>query len=140
MSLITMPNTARLVSAFLRDQTELSAVVTDRIYTKLPTSKTFPLMQVRRVGGTQRIEHVYWVEDVLLQIDAWGGPAEQAWSLAESARAILSQRLPGSHSGDVEAVVSAVQVGGVVEDSDETEPNSRPRARFDATVTVHPLT
>lgn len=137
--LVVMPNTARLVSEFLRDQSELSTLVEERIYTKLPATKAYPLMQVRRIGGSPRIGHVHWLEDVLLQIDAWGGPAEQAFTLAETARAALMQRLAGSHDGDVTAVVTRVTVGGITEDSDDTEPKARPHARFDAVVTVHPL-
>lgn len=139
MSLITMPNTARLVSEFLRDQAELSTVVETRIYTKLPATKTFPLMQVRRIGGSPNIGHVHWLESVLLQVDAWGGPAEQAFTLAETARAAMMQRLTGVHDDSVAAVISNVSVGGITEDSDDTEPNARPHARFDAVVTVHPL-
>lgn len=132
-----MPNTARLVSEFHRDQSELSAL-DGRIYTKLPASKDWPLMQIRRLGGSPRIRHVHWVEDVLLQIDVWGGPAEQAFTIAETARALMMDRLRGVYD-DLNAVVASVTVGGITEDSDDTEPNARPHARFDAVVTVHPL-
>ena len=138
MTLVTMPNTARLVSEFLRDQSEL-ADLEDRIYTKLPATKEWPLLQVRRIGGSPRIGHVHWVEDVLLQVDVWGGNALVAFNLCETARALMMQRLRGVHESGETAVVANVTVGGITEDSDDTEPKARPHARFDAVVTVHPL-
>lgn len=137
--LVLLPNTAALVSEFLRDQTEIAQFVEQRVYTKVPASKVFPLVRITRIGARTRSTRPRWVETVWLQIDCFGGPARVAHDLAETCRAVLVSRLPGVQEIDGTAgVVTDVAVGGITETDDTTEPKARPVARFDVWVTVHP--
>jgi hypothetical protein len=140
-SLVLMPNTAALASQFLRAQPEVDLYTDGRVYTKLPRTKAYPLVRITRVGGRLQPGRPLWLETVTLQVDCFAGQAKTAHDLARICRAALGQRLPGSHEvdgDDIAAVVTDVQVGGITETDDPTEPEARSVARFDTRVTVHP--
>lgn len=60
--LVLLPNTAALISAFLRDQDEVADLVGDRVYTVLPNNKTFPMVRVTRVGGSAGTRFAHWLD------------------------------------------------------------------------------
>lgn len=139
-----MPDTLRLVSEFYRGEVAVTAIVTQRVYEALPPAPTFPCVRLSRLGGNTRTGAAYWVESVLIQVEAFGGSRSDAWQLAETLRSTIHQSLPGVQPvGDDTAVVTSVEVGGIREGSDPSLPKNdsgtdRHRAMFDAVVTVHP--
>ncbi|HNG23415.1 MAG TPA: hypothetical protein PLC03_05575 [Microthrixaceae bacterium] len=138
MSLVLLPNTAALTSAFLRAQDEVSDLVDDRVYTILPNSKTFPLVRVRRIGGTAGTRFAHWLDAPLFQVDAWADTAAVAFEVTETCRAALVQRFSGIyHFTGVSGVVTSVEAGGITEGFDPDE-QTKARGRFDAVVMAHP--
>lgn len=150
MSLVTFPDWLACVSEWLRDQPELDALVDGRGYTELPRDKTFPLFIVNQINDPSITEDVHWAVNALFQIDVWGGPKAQTWEVAETARALLSQRFAGTAhdlaNGSI--VVAGVRVGGIRRTTDTiatqaTEGNAevsraRPKASFDFSAVLHP--
>lgn len=86
MANAVLPDTVRLVV----DHLEAAALplIGGRVYGfELPASPTFPAVRVLRLGGANVVsEHM---DGALLQIDVWGGTAEQAWDATAAVRAEL---------------------------------------------------
>lgn len=150
MSLVTFPDWLACVSEWLRDQPELDALVDGRGYTELPRDKTFPLFVVNQINDPSITADVHYAVDALFQIDVWGGPKATTWTVAETARAVLSQRFAGTAhdltNGSI--VVASVRVGGIRRTTDtivtqaaETTgevSRARPRASFDFSAVLRP--
>lgn len=134
-----LPNTAAIVSRFLRDQPEVTALVDERVYTILPNSKTYPLVRVTRAGGAPGTEFAYWLDAPLLQVDVWADTTAAAFDVTETCRAVLVQRLTGVHTfTGVSGVVTSVAAGGITEGFDPDNPQ-KARDRFDVVVHAHPI-
>ncbi len=150
MSLVTFPDWLACVSEWLRDQPELAALVDGRGYTELPRDKTFPLFVVNQINDPSITADVHYAVDALFQFDVWGGPKATTWTVAETARAVLSQRFAGTAhdltNGSI--VVASVRVGGIRRTTDtivtqaaETTgevSRARPRASFDFSAVLRP--
>ena len=92
------PNMEALVSAFLRDQPEMTDLVGDRIYTAIPKDATFPLVRVMQLLDTPAGAPLYSVA-FEMQVEAFGGSKAQAWQIASTARALIDARLLGDYPG-----------------------------------------
>ena len=150
MSLVTFPDWLACVSEWLRDQPELDELVDGRGYTELPRNKTFPLFIVNQINDPSVTEDVHWAVDALFQVDVWGGPKAVTWEIAETARALLSQRFAGTghNLANGSIVVASVRVGGIrrttdtivtqASESDVEVIRARPLASFDFTAVLHP--
>lgn len=137
MTLHLLPNTAALLSHFLREQPEVADMVDDRVYTILPKTKTYPVVRVSRIGGTSAT-HVHWLDAPLFQVDVWADTSAVAFDVAEMCRAVISQRFVGVHRyGDISGVVTSAAVGGLIEGFDPDEA-TKARDRFDVVVHAHP--
>jgi hypothetical protein len=56
---------------YLRDQADVAALVDRRVFFGIPDRPTFPLVTVRRVGGTDDTSDAP-LDRALVQIDCWG--------------------------------------------------------------------
>jgi hypothetical protein len=134
-----MPDAERLVSTFWRAQSEVVALVADRVYTTLPASKTWPLVRLQRVGGgstpTPGDEDALLWDAPLLQVEAYGGPKAVAWQLADVLRASAQERLVAAHAT---GRCIAVQVGTARYLPDPDFEPARPRVVFDLTLYLRP--
>lgn len=130
-----LPDAERMVSAYLRDQADLTALVADRVYTAVPANPVFPLVRLTRTGGAPPTE-LYWIDNPMIQFDIWGGTKAQARQVAETVRALV-YRLRGVQ-GDT--VVSMVKGGGLQYLPDDTYEPARPRYLFTVTIATHPQT
>lgn len=138
MSLTLLPDTAALTSQFLRDQSEVVALVGQRVYTVLPNTKTFPLVRVTRVGGSAGTTFAHWLDAPLFQVDVWADTAAVAFQVAETCRAALVQRFTGVHHfTGVSGVVTSIDAGGITSGFDSEDPK-RARDRFDVVIHAHP--
>ncbi len=72
MTVQAMPDVEGGLRTYLRSQSELQAVVGQRIYFGVPDAPVFPLVTVRRVGGGDDTGEAP-LEQALIQIDVWGG-------------------------------------------------------------------
>lgn len=134
-----MPNTAALLSRFMRAQPEVAALIGQRFYTVLPASKTFPLGRAMRIGGGLGTDFAYWLDAPLFQVDLWADTAAAAFDVAETCRYVLATRFVGVHDYlDISGVVTSVTVGGLVEGFDPDDPK-KARDHFDVVVHAHPL-
>lgn len=135
MAVTLLPDIEQLLSAFLRDQAEVTALVGQRVYTALPTSTTFPAVRLTRFGGAPVRQRPVHLDAADIQLDAFGGPKATALEIAETCRAVIWHRLPGEHA---EGIVTGVDLGALAYSPDDTYTPAKPRYLFTATVYAHP--
>lgn len=129
--LVLLPDAERLLSAWLRDQPELADLVDDRVYTILPHDKAFPLVRLVRVSGAASLSRPLVLDEAHIQFDVWGTVKAQAFEVAATVRALLSERLIGAH--DL-GVVQNVTHGPLQYLPDGDFEPAKPRYLFDVVV------
>ena len=149
--LVILPDWLAAMSEWLRDQPEFVDPTAARVYTVMPSrSKAFPLVIVTQITDPTATPFAHWAVRTLFQFDVWGGPQSAPWTIAETIRALLSQRFAGN-AWDMTAgsiVAGKVTVGGIrrttedvvaslTEDGEEVN-RAAPRASFDAAAVLHP--
>lgn len=132
-------NIEALVSAFLREQSEMIDLVDDRVYTVIPKptkgETKYPLVLVTLLIDAPDTGPLWGIAfDV--QIDAFGGSKDEARRIAATARALISARLAGTHP---EGVVNGVQNGGMLDLPDESFAPAKPRWLFTSTIHARPV-
>jgi hypothetical protein len=140
-ALVLLPDVEVLLSEFLRNQPEVTALVTDHVYTEIPKAPAgedtrWPLVRLSRYGGTPVTSIPLWLDQALVQVDVFGGSKRLANRIAETCRAVLDLRLIGVHAA---GVVTGVRTSGFGYHPDATYTPAKPRYLFTATVTLHPL-
>lgn len=135
MTTTLLPNVEKLLSAFLRAQPSVIALVGDRVYTRLPEKTVFPAVQVHQFY-TQFLNRPLWLARYFVQVDAWADNKAQAWNVSATVMAALGDSLEGVHA---DGIVNAVSFDGWTDDPDEIYTPAKPRWRFTALVTGHPL-
>lgn len=135
MTLTLLPNVEALVSEFLRDQAEVAAICSNRVYTALPANVGFPAVRVVQYDTEFVTHQPLWVAAPLLQIDCWADSKTVAWTLAATCMAALSERVEGGHTL---GVVSGVRFSGWSDQPDTDYEPAKPRFFFTAQLTVHP--
>lgn len=138
MTLRLLPDAERLLSAFVRAQAEVTALVSDRVYTMLPATKEFPLVRLQRVGGTTDAtpnDDALLRDAAVLQVEAYGGPKSVAWQLADTLRACIAQRITGTHPT---GYVERWEIGSTRYLPDDTFDPAKPRVIFDVTLYLRP--
>ena len=136
MTLRTLPDVEALVIGFLRADPDVTALVGQRTYGRMPDAKTWPMVIVTRITSNMLVQTPpAEFEQVTIQCDAYGGPKAEAQDIAQTVRAALAHRLVEPPNG-----VAAIDLGpmGYLPDPD-FEP---PKARYtsDVLVTVRPST
>lgn len=76
----TFPDIEAMVGKVLRD----ANVVSQRVYSSLPSSPTYPLVTFARLGGIPADERK--LDRARIQIEAWGNSKSEARAGAEAAR------------------------------------------------------
>lgn len=135
-----VPDAERIVSAWLRDQAEITALVEQRVYTALPEGPTFPLLRITRIGGAPISSQPLHLDAATIQFDAYGGPKKTALTIAETVRELLSTedfRVAHEIDGDPVGTVTAVQWGILAYVPDDLYTPAQPRYVFDASIFVH---
>jgi hypothetical protein len=131
-------NVLGLVTLWLHEQPELMTLLDndrDRVVTETRKNQTYPCVRLTQITDTpagQRPLHLVAAE---LQIDAFGGTKAQAWTLAGTCRALLAERLTGTHP---QGVVTGVDTAGMADIPDDYFTPAKPRWLFTATVYAHP--
>ena len=132
--LALLPDVERLVSAFLRADARMVALVGERVYTAFPQQAgNAPLLLVQRVAGEPPFSQPLVVDAAQLQLDAYGGTKLQAFELCATTRATLTELEDAVRP---EGVITAVRFGALRWLPDETYTNPRPRYVFDVTLTA----
>lgn len=135
MSVTLLPDIERILSTYLRSRSEVTALVSTRVYTEIPKDPTFPLVRLTRVGGSPVTSTPLWVDEPLVQFDVWGGPKVLAREIAETIRSVLAEARLTAHA---DASIDDVTFGAFQWLPDDTYEPAKPRYSFDALITVHP--
>lgn len=114
---------------------DAAAILTGGVHGDFPTSPTYPLATVVRIGGPPTEPR--WLDRATLQLDVWGATKAEARDTAATAIASLLDMTGLVSTGTVSGVVTAV---GVMQGlrwfpDDITE---QPRYSCTVTVTAHP--
>lgn len=124
-----------LVSQYLRSRSEVTALVGQRVVSHLAADQVYPALRVVRVAGAPVYSVPLFFDEAWFQVDAFGGTTAQAWTLAATAQAVLTE-LP-SYSTAL-GQVTGVRFGSFAEQDDEAFSAPKPRWRFDVTVWTRP--
>lgn len=127
-----IPDVEALVSQYLRDQSEVAALVDTRVYSIIPNTPTYPLVRVSQFDSTDLT--VGWLDGAALQIDAYADWKAAASDVGRTARAVL-HNIIGSHD---EGVVTGVRTSGWRYEPDRSFPTAKPRFVFVTNLAVHP--
>lgn len=131
-----MVDVERLVSGYLRGKTEISDLVADRVYTEIPSRATFPLVRLSLIGGAPRFSQPLYLDEAVIQIDAYGGPKVQARQIVDAVRSVLADEWFRTRH-DL-GVVSDVQFGQLSYIPDDTFDPAKPRYVAEVSFIVHP--
>lgn len=153
MTLRLQVNALVVVPAWLRAHSDVAPLATGGVKNRFESNQAFPACRVSRIGGQLIGGDSYAGERVMLQFDCLGGNDGDAWRLAETIRAALTQEFNGRQtvtlpSGAVSFTAHKVAAGGLREMSDTRPgadgsaagaiPAGKPMASFDAMVTITP--
>jgi len=112
-----------------------AAVVTGGVHGEFPTSPTFPLATLVRIGGPPVLPR--WLDRATLQLDVWGDTKAEARDTAATALASLLDMTGLVNTGTVHGVVTDVDVAqGLRWFPDPT--NEQPRYSCTVMVAAHP--
>ncbi len=140
MTLYLPPNMEALVSAFLREQPEVIAMVGDRVWTAVPKADE-PDPRWPGVRVTQLLDEPngspLWAIGYVIQVDAWGGSKGDAFRIANVCRAVIDARIVGVHDGY--GVVNGSSPGSLLDLPDEDFSPAKPRWLFTSTIYARPL-
>lgn len=95
MTVIALPDVEGALRSWLRSQSEISAVVSTRVFFGVPDDTAFPLISLFRLGGTDQTGEAP-LDDALIQFDCWGGIKNkaQAFQVANAVRGVLRAMTP----------------------------------------------
>jgi hypothetical protein len=129
-----------MVSTFLREQTEVTDLCGDRVYTDLPHDRVYPLVLITRIGGGFIINAPFlWLQQASIQLDTFGGTHKQAHRLMEACLStmvirMVTQRPEGCCTG---VVVDDIAYNPEIDFIDDLG-HARPRFTTSASVLAHP--
>ena len=127
-----------LVTTFLRGQSAVTDLVSDRVYSDLPHDRTYPLVLVNRTGGG--FTYKTYLEEADVEVAAHGGTHKQAYNLANTCLSTMADSIVGSHTDGVVTKVKATSIVYQPEvDSADPQGHARPRYLVNVTVTTHPV-
>jgi hypothetical protein len=134
MAVALLADAQALVSQFLRSRSEITTLVGQRVYSHIPANDAaYPLLRVVRIAGAPVYSVPFFFDEAWFQIDAFGGTTAQAWTLAATTQAVLTE-LP-SYSTNL-GLVTGVRFGSFAEQDDDNFSPPKPRWRFDFTAFV----
>lgn len=131
-----LPDVERLAATWLRNLSDVRAIVGDRVYGAIPAAPTFPLVRLTRIGGEPVLSRPLHLDRAHLQVDCWGGGKAMSRLLAETCRgAFAHEAFIGPHD---DGVVSGVVFGAFAYLPDDSYEPAKPRHFFTVTIYVHP--
>lgn len=94
---------------WLRTQSDITALVSTRVFFGVPDAVTFPVITIQRVGGGPQSGEAP-LDDALIQIDCWasGQNKAQAWAVAKAVIDVLESMTPQELDSGVYAYGASV--------------------------------
>lgn len=130
---VVLPDAVVLVRAYLLSRTQVTALVSTRVYSQSPATPTYPYITVQRIGGgskERRLDHAS------LQIDAWGTDEANASLVARTALgALLAAR---NYIGSTGVLGGCTEELGLSWQPDTTYPTPKARFVFGVAAHLHP--
>jgi hypothetical protein len=129
-----------MMTRFLRGQSEVAALVEDRVYTDLPHKRIYPMVRLQRTGGASLIKRPpNWLTSTEITIDFFGGNHKAAQSLMATCLDVITNRLPGAQPEGVVTIVRDEEITySPDEESVEEAGHGRPRFQARLNVVSHP--
>lgn len=95
MTTVALPDVEGGLRTWLRAQSEITTLVSTRVFFGLPADVVFPCIVLRRVGGSDQTGEAP-LDDALIQFDCWGAGKNkvQAWAVAAAVRGVLRAMTP----------------------------------------------
>lgn len=139
LPIYVMPDVVKLLVGFYREQYEMTALLpATQIRGQSGDDPTFPLVRITRISDTAFVAEPPILDQVVVQIDCWGGNNRQAERIAATAKATLAMRGPGY--GNDEGWITKVVTQGMGNLPDEDYEPVRERYVLQMAVWVQPLT
>lgn len=100
MSVITLVDVEELlIQGLLRVNDDIQTHFDTRVYTRRPAEPTYPLLQIRRLGGGLTFNHPVWADRARVQYDVWSdllppegeGSKKATWRAANAVRVVLME-------------------------------------------------
>lgn len=135
MAVRVLPNVEGLFIAFLKADPDVAPMLGGRVYSSLPADKVWPAARVTRYAGAPVWQVPAELDRAELQLDVWADSKQVAWQVVATARAATAERMPGVHAL---GQVTAVDLGQLAYDPDETYDPALPRYVADLTVYARP--
>jgi hypothetical protein len=127
-----LPDVVKLVVDIL-DSAGISLIGT-RVYGfELPATPTYPAVRILRLGGSSVVDD--WLDGARIQVDVFGGTAEQAWDATAAVRSKLWD-LEGLHVPGSGMVTGIQEISGPAWLPDPR--TERARWTWDIRVYAHP--
>jgi hypothetical protein len=95
-----MPDVEYVLRDFLLAQTEVTDYTTQIHKAQFPTGVTFPAIKLTRIAGSVLIGWPAVLDESRVQVDVYGGPQRTANRLAETIRAVISDRMTNYQHAD----------------------------------------
>lgn len=131
------PNWKMWLTAWLRAQPAVANLAGTRVFTRMPASKTWPMVIVTRIGGGPVSGHANSLHDPLFQIDCFAPSEGDAHDVAAAALDALENVSGRVTAGGVTVTVSGSDVGAVHEGWDAAD-TSLARHRFSVRLWLRP--
>ena len=136
MSVTLLPDVERLVSNYLRANTDVTALVGQNVYTVMPKNPVakFPLVRLTRITGAPLFSQPLRYDEAHLQVDCYGGSKQTAWQTAATIASVLAEG--GLIGTQAEGVVVNVEVAGLQDLPDDSFDPPQPRWILDVNITA----
>lgn len=133
-----IPSCEQILSAWLRDQSTITSIVGDHVYTTTPNEpkEKMPMIRLTRIGGEPPMSRPLHIDRATIQVDCFGGSKYTSETLAHTARGLICDSFPGTRD---DAVICNVMPRGLSYSPDETYSPPVPRYMFDVEITLHPV-
>ncbi len=98
------PDVEALAGAVVRT---VVTAISNRCYSSLPKTPTYPLVLVKRIGGVPKERHR--LDRPRLQIEAWGTTKSEAYDIAQAARVALHGMEGQTYTTPVNGFIASVR-------------------------------
>lgn len=103
MTVTLMPDVEYVLWVFLSAQSEVTTLVSSRIYrASLPSDPVAPAVKITRVSGDTLVGYPPVYDESRLQLDIYGGTQREANRIAETIRQVATLRLHNYRHADGE--------------------------------------